>query len=104
MKIRPTPQDKDLLNAFLQLGNQKEVAAFLRDLLTPAEIKEFSKRFQIAKLLWTTGKSYVQIANKIDTSTTTVTRVARWLYKESHQGYAAVLQNMYGKSKRKSQE
>jgi TrpR-related protein YerC/YecD len=100
MQTYPTKQDKELIKGFSQLSNEKEITGFLRDLLTPAEIEEFSRRFQIAKLLWTTNKSYADIADFVSTSTTTVTRVAHWLYKEPHQGYANVLKRMYGKSKR----
>ena len=96
----PSKQDQELINAFSYLENKKEITGFLRDLLTPAEIVEFSKRFQIATLLWTTNDSYIKIAKTVKTSTTTVTRVAQWLYKENWQGYAKVLQRMYGKSKR----
>ncbi len=100
MKTFPTKEDKELAQAFEKLKNEKEVIGFLRDLLTPAEIEEFSKRFQIAKLLWTTNLSYLDIATKLDTSTTTVTRVGQWLYKEKWQGYSTVLERMFGKSKR----
>lgn len=100
MQSYPTKQDKELIKAFSQLSNEKEITGFLRDLLTPAEIEEFSRRFRIAKLLWTTNKSYADIASYVGTSTTTVTRVAHWLYKESYQGYAKVLERVYGKSKR----
>jgi len=96
----PTKQDKELIEALFKLENEEQLIAFLRDLLTPAEIEEFSRRFQIAKLLWTTEKSYIDIADKVGTSTTTVTRVAQWLYRENWQGYATVLEKMYGKSKR----
>ncbi|OGJ37709.1 MAG: hypothetical protein A2383_02310 [Candidatus Pacebacteria bacterium RIFOXYB1_FULL_39_46] len=100
MQTYPTSQDRELIKGFAQLKNEKEIIGFLRDLLTPAEIEEFSQRFQIAKLLWTTTKSYVEIAKKVGTSTTTVTRVAHWLYKESFQGYAVVLERLFGKSQR----
>lgn len=100
MQTYPTKIDKQLINAFSQLTTEKEITGFLRDLLTPAEIEEFSKRFQIAKLLWTTNKSYLDIATEVETSTTTVTRVSHWIYKESYQGYASVLERIYGKSKR----
>jgi TrpR-related protein YerC/YecD len=96
----PTKQDKELIQAIAQLKGEKEITGFLRDLLTPAEIEEFSRRFQIAKLLWTTSLSYIDIAQKIGTSTTTVTRVSQWLYKESWHGYTSVLQRIYGSSKR----
>ncbi len=96
----PTQSDIELIKAFAQLKSEKEVAAFLRDILTPAEISEFSQRFQIAKLLWTTNYPYIKIAEKVKTSTTTVTRVAQWLYKEPWQGYSTVLERMFGTSKR----
>lgn len=96
----PTKQDKELIEAFSTLQDSREVAGFLRDLLTPAEIGEFSRRFQIAKLLWTTTLPYLDIAEKVGVSTTTVTRVAQWLYKESFQGYFKVLTRLYGASKR----
>ncbi len=100
MRIYPTKQDKELIKGLSRLESEKEIAAFLRDLLTPAEIEEFSRRFQIAKLLWTTTRSYSDIADLVRTSTTTVTRVSHWLYKEQWQGYAVVLERLYGKSKR----
>lgn len=96
----PTKQDKELILAISTLKDPREVAGFLRDLLTPAEIGEFSRRFQIAKLLWTTTMPYLDIAEKVGVSTTTVTRVAQWLYKESFQGYFKVLTRLYGASKR----
>lgn len=100
MQRYPTRQDKELIKGFSKLKDEKEITKFLRDLLTPAEIEEFSKRFQIAKLLWTTSKSYADIAKMIKTSTTTVTRVSHWLYKEPYQGYSTTLEKIFGKSKR----
>ncbi len=96
----PTKSDKELIAAISTLCGPKEVTGFLRDLLTPAEIEEFSRRFHIAKLLWSTKLSYLEIAEKVGTSTTTVTRVAQWLYKESWHGYSIILQRLYGDSKR----
>jgi len=64
----------------LKLKTEQEVANFLRDLLTPPEIEEFSNRLEIAKLLLT-RKSYLKIAKETGTSTTTVTRVAQWLFR-----------------------
>lgn len=100
MSTYPTKHDRELIHAFSNLKNDKEVTGFLRDLLTPAEIEEFSRRFQIAKLLWASRMSYIEIAEKVGTSTTTVTRVSQWLYKEKWNGYRAVLQRIYGDSKR----
>jgi hypothetical protein len=67
MPTYPTKQDKELIQAISEIKGEKEVTGFLRDILTPAEIEEFSRRFQIAKLLWTTTLSYVDIAQKIGT-------------------------------------
>ena len=74
------PKVKQLVKAFLKLKTEQEVANFLRDLLTPPEIEEFSNRLEIAKLLLT-RKSYLKIAKETGTSTTTVTRVAQWLFR-----------------------
>lgn len=54
MPTYPTRSDHELIQAISCLKGEKEITGFLRDLLTPAEIEEFSRRFQIAKLLWTT--------------------------------------------------
>ena len=88
---------KDLIKAIANLENEQEIKNFLKDLLPPAEIDEFSTRFQIAKLLWTTELSYLDIAQKLKTSTTTVTRVARFLHKEHNKGYLTSLQKLYPK-------
>jgi TrpR-related protein YerC/YecD len=100
MQTYPSKNDKELIKAMSYLKDEKEITSFIRDLLTPNEIDEFSKRFQIAKLLWTTKHSYIEIAQEVGTSTTTVTRVSQWLHKESWQGYSTVLKRMFGDSKR----
>ncbi|HYD34607.1 MAG TPA: YerC/YecD family TrpR-related protein [Vitreimonas sp.] len=94
-----SPAEKKLLQALLTLKTEAEVKDFLVDLLTPAELEEFVKRFQMATLLWTTKKSYLEIAQEVDTSTTTVTRVARFLFKEPFQGYMTALKRLYPKIK-----
>ncbi len=83
-------KEKQLMKAFLKLKNEKEVAAFLRDILTLPEIEEFANRLEIARLL-KKGESYLNIAKKTGTSTTTVTRVAQWL-NSGCGGYKKVLQ------------
>lgn len=96
----PDKHARELIKAISLLENEKEIEQFLRDLLTPAEIQEFSNRFYIARLLWTTNLPYLDIAAKVKTSTTTVTRVAQWLFKEKQQGYRKVLERMLGSVKR----
>ena len=72
-------KEKNLVQAFASLKDAKAAAAFLRDILTPAEIEEFANRLEMARLIFT-GYSYKEIAKKLNTSTATVTRVAHWLY------------------------
>lgn len=72
--------EKELVKAFLKLKSEKEMANFLRDLLTLPEIEEFANRLEMARLL-IKGYSYKRVAKQMGVSTTTVTRVAHWLYR-----------------------
>ena len=74
-----------------QIKDEKQMTAFLKDLLTPAEMKEFQNRWGIAQCLNEKELSYRDIAQKFGTSVTTVTRVARFLKDEPYKGYASVL-------------
>lgn len=76
-----TPEEKMLIKALAHAKNEEEVANFLRDLLTPNEISELANRVRIASLLLQKEHSYLDIAQLAQTSTTTVTRVAHWLFK-----------------------
>ena len=82
-------KEKNLIQAFTLLKNKEEVADFLRDLLTLAEIGEFANRLEMVRLL-KKGYSYLKIAKEIGTSTTTVTRVAHWYY-HGCGGYARIV-------------
>ncbi|SRR4030042_6127041 len=75
----PSREAKELFSAILKLKTPEEAANFFRDLLTIAEIKEFANRWQMVKML-VEGNPYIKIAQKLNVSTTTVTRVAQWLY------------------------
>jgi TrpR-related protein YerC/YecD len=81
---------EELYAAILHLKTKTEAARFFRDLLTLPEIREFSKRFRIAKALYLKQGSYQTIARKLHVSTTTVTRVAQWLH-HGRGGYKLVL-------------
>ena len=91
-----TNEEKKLFYAFTSLKNEEEVAAFCRDLMTLVEIKEFSKRWKIARLLAEEKLSYVEIAKEVNTSTTTVTRVNQWL-NHGENGYKTVLSRIKNK-------
>ena len=68
----------DLLNAFQIMRTLDEVALFMQDLLTHAEVKRLAKRLRIAKLL-TEGYTYESIEQELHTSHATVAKVAIWL-------------------------
>lgn len=89
----PSGETKELFGAILAIRTHQEAANFFRDLLTMAEIKEFSHRWQMVKML-VAGKSYSDIAKKLKTSTATVTRVAWWLY-HGCGGYRTIASRMY---------
>lgn len=80
---------KALFQAILKLRNVKECEDFFRDLMTLRELREMAERFRIARML-DRNMSYLEIADKAEASTTTVTRVAHWL-KHGRGGYRTVL-------------
>lgn len=84
----PTSAMKELFGVIASLKSTGEAAKFFRDLLTMAEIREFTNRWQMVKLLYR-GDSYISIANKLKVSTSTVTRVAHWL-KNGFGGYKLI--------------
>jgi TrpR-related protein YerC/YecD len=84
----------NLNKALLLLKNKNEVNDFLKDLCTPAELKALEERWSVAQLLYENTLSYREIATKLETSTTTVTRVARFLSNEPYQGYKKLLKRI----------
>ena len=92
-RYNPTnKKEKRLVKALSLLNNEKEAAALIRDMLTRAEIEEFANRLEVAILL-KKGMPYLEIAEKTGVSTTTVTRVAHWLFKGCG-GYQDVLKKL----------
>ena len=83
-----------LSNALLLLRNEKEVSKFLTDLCTPAELKALNERWSVAQTLSKNELSYREIAEKLKTSTTTVTRVARFLSNEQNDGYKTIIKRI----------
>jgi len=77
----------ELFDAFLTLRSRGEVEAFLSDLCTPSEIRSFVERWQVAALLDGDRLTYREIADEAGASTTTVTRVARFLREMPFRGY-----------------
>ena len=82
-----------LSTALKNINSDRDINNFLKDLCTPSEIQAMEERWEVAKLLYQGKLTYRDIASKLNTSTATVTRVARFLYKESNQGYLKVLKD-----------
>jgi TrpR-related protein YerC/YecD len=68
----------ELAGALRTLRSEEEITAFLRDLCTRAELEALAHRWQTARLV-DEGVPYVEIAERVPTSTATVTRVAQWV-------------------------
>ncbi len=68
----------ELVAAIRTLRTPDELTAFLRDLCTRAELEALAHRWQTARLV-DQGVPYIEIAERVPTSTATVTRVAQWV-------------------------
>lgn len=72
-------KEKFLISKLTEVRNPEIMAALLRDLCTLPEITELSNRLEMASLI-ASGHSYQEVADLMNVSTTTVSRVAHWLY------------------------
>jgi TrpR-related protein YerC/YecD len=77
--VEPVSGLDDLADAIVSLRTRDEAQRFLRDLCTLPELEALAHRWQTALLL-EQGLPYVEIAERVPTSTATVTRVAQWLH------------------------
>lgn len=93
MTVRARP---DVVDALLALKTRAEAEAFLADLCTPGEVRAFSERWTVARLLDAGELSYREIAKEAKSSTATVVRVARFLKEMPHKGYRRVLDRLQG--------
>jgi TrpR-related protein YerC/YecD len=76
--VEDVPGLDELADAFLMLRTREDARRFLRDLCTLGELEALAHRWQIVLLL-EQGLPYLEIAQRVHTSTATVTRVAQWL-------------------------
>jgi TrpR-related protein YerC/YecD len=88
--VEDVPGLDELADALLVLRTRDEARRFLRDLCTVGELEALAHRWQIAGLV-DSGRSYLDIADTVRTSTATVTRVAHWL-RHGAGGYAVALE------------
>ena len=89
MRYLPTKPEKDLFHAISLIETDEECRNFLRDLLTEAEIKEFSNRWRVAQML-NQKVAYKQIEKETGMSSTTIARIQKWL-KQGMKGYQTML-------------
>ncbi len=78
MKKWDNKQSENLFKAIIALKNLNEAKKFFRDLLTEAEIIEFSNRWQAAQML-AKKITYTEIERKTGLSSATVARISKWL-------------------------
>src|SRR6187455_2433443 len=78
-----------LADALTTLRARDDVMLFLRDLCTLPELEALAHRWQTVRLL-EQKVPYLEIAERVPTSTATVTRVAQWL-KHGTGGYRTAL-------------
>lgn len=76
--VEPLPGLDELAAAVTSLRGLEDVKRFLRDLCTLPELEALTHRWQTVQLL-EQGVPYLEIAERVPTSTATVTRVAQWL-------------------------
>lgn len=70
-------KDKDLIiNTFRDLETRRELSSFLEDLLTEDEFLDLAQRIKIAKMILD-DKTYDEIAEKVGTSTATVSKIGQ---------------------------
>ena len=89
MKYLPTKKEKQLFKAISLLETQTECKNFLRDLLTEAELKEFSNRWKVAQML-DKKIAYKEIERETGMSSTTIARIQKWLT-QGMNGYKTML-------------
>lgn len=85
-----------LFEAILSLDSVEECYRFFDDLCTSIELKSFSQRLEVAKLL-TDHKVYSSIVSETGASTATISRVNRSL-KDGNDGYNIVFQRLKEKN------
>jgi TrpR-related protein YerC/YecD len=94
--VEPIAGLDDLADAVLTLRDRDEAKRFLRDLCTLPELEALTHRWETVRLL-EQGVPYVEIAERVPTSTATVTRVAQWL-KHGTGGYRTALERVHAKA------
>lgn len=83
------PWFRSLCQALLGCKNEEEMGNFLRDVGTLSELQAWGERLEVARQL-SKGLSYREVARITGASTTTVTRVAKFI-ENGPGGYRKIL-------------
>lgn len=83
---------QNFLRAILALQTEKEVLAFLRDVLTVEELMEASRRWQVAQML-AQDKTFIEIQERTKMSSATISRINYWLH-HGMGGYQLMLKRL----------
>jgi len=89
-----TDGTRDLAAAVALLRDADEALRFMRDLCTVNELREFTARWEVARLL-DAGVSYHEIIERTGASSATISRVNQWL-RYGRDGYRLVLDRLPG--------
>jgi TrpR-related protein YerC/YecD len=80
-----------LFETIAMLESAEEAERFFMDLCTPQEIRAFKERYSVCQLLYSQKFSYREISKMTGASTTTVSRVAKFLNDGPYNGYLGCL-------------
>ena len=83
-------QWNDIITVLSQMDSRADISNFLKDIMTPKELVEFTNRFQVAKML-DEKITYAQIEKQTGMSSTTIARVSKFLT-GNNSGYKKALQ------------
>ncbi len=86
---RKEPWFRALCQALLTCKNEEDMGSFLRDVGTLSELQAWGERLEVARQL-SKGLSYREVARITGASTTTVTRVAKFI-ENGPGGYRKIL-------------
>ena len=89
---RKEPWFRALCKAIAACKTEDEIADLLRDIGSLSELQAWSERLEVAKQL-SRGLSYREVSKNTGASTTTVTRVARFL-KDGEGGFQKYLKTL----------
>ena len=87
-----TKEFDELCKAFSLISDEKEAKRFLSDICTEQELQSMTERLQVAKRILN-KESYRSISSSTGSSTSTITRVGKWL-KSGSGGYKLVIEKL----------